>query len=84
MAVKAHDGAPEEAESPGQTPESITEEIEDNSIVGGMDDEVREAIQAECELDFFGALKLYPKAIGWSAFFSLGVIMLAFDPQLLG
>ncbi|KAF3760013.1 putative maltose permease [Cryphonectria parasitica EP155] len=42
------------------------------------------AIQAEHELTFREACRLYPAAIGWSAFVSLGVIMLAFDPQLLG
>ena len=43
-----------------------------------------EAIQIEHALSFTQALKLYPKAIGWSMFVSTGVIMLAFDPQLLG
>ena len=38
----------------------------------------------EHELTFFAALKLYRKAAGWSVFFSLGIIMCAFDPQLLG
>lgn len=33
---------------------------------------------------FRTALRLYPSSIGWSAFFSMGVIMTAFDPQLLG
>lgn len=42
------------------------------------------AIQAEHELTFTQACHLYPRAIFWSAFVSLGVIMLAFDPQLLG
>lgn len=35
-------------------------------------------------LEFIETCKLYPAAIGWSAFVSLGIIMLAFDPQLLG
>lgn len=43
-----------------------------------------EAIRDEHNLSFFKALKLYPKAIGWSAYVSIGVIMLAFDPQLVG
>ncbi|KAF3025466.1 hypothetical protein E8E14_002679 [Neopestalotiopsis sp. 37M] len=42
------------------------------------------AIQQEHELTFMEAVKLYPSAVGWSAFVSIGVIMLAFDPQLLG
>ncbi len=48
------------------------------------DDDLAEAILAEHSLSFWEAVKLYPAAISWSAFVSLGVIMLAFDPQLLG
>ncbi|KAJ4986660.1 Maltose permease MAL31-like protein 8 [Stagonosporopsis vannaccii] len=47
-------------------------------------EEIREAIEVEHNLTFLEAVKLYPKAIGWSMYFSLGVVMLAFDPQLLG
>lgn len=43
-----------------------------------------DAIQYEHELTFWQAAKLYPKAVGWSAFVSIGVIMLAFDPQIIG
>jgi hypothetical protein len=42
------------------------------------------AIEHEHELTFLQAMRLYPKAAGWSIFFSLGIIMTAFDPQLLG
>jgi SP family general alpha glucoside:H+ symporter-like MFS transporter len=42
------------------------------------------ATEIEHRMTFMKALRLYPKAIGWSAFFSMGVIMTAFDPQLLG
>lgn len=48
------------------------------------DPELLEAIRAEHQMGFLEALKLYPKAVGWSAYVSLGVIMLAFDPQLIG
>ncbi len=48
------------------------------------DADIVEAIRAEHSLSFTEALKLYPKAIGWSAYVSMGVIMLAFDPQLVG
>jgi hypothetical protein len=51
---------------------------------GGATAEAVEAIRAEHELTFTEALKLYPKAIAWSGFVSIGVIMLAFDPQLIG
>ncbi|KAH7112548.1 general substrate transporter [Dendryphion nanum] len=47
-------------------------------------EEVRDAIAAEHTLTFWKAVKHYPKAIGWSMYFSLGVIMLSYDPQLLG
>ncbi|KAJ3498038.1 hypothetical protein NLG97_g1433 [Lecanicillium saksenae] len=46
--------------------------------------DIIEAIRAEHQMSFMEAVKLYPKAIGWSAFVSIGVIMLAFDPQLVG
>jgi SP family general alpha glucoside:H+ symporter-like MFS transporter len=41
-----------------------------------MAEDVREATELEHKLTFFQAVKLYPKAIGWSMYFSLGVIML--------
>ncbi|KAI7675281.1 hypothetical protein KC319_g4603, partial [Hortaea werneckii] len=46
--------------------------------------EAQEATENEHKLSFIEAIKLYPKAVAWSVFFSLGVIMTAFDPQLLG
>lgn len=56
------------------------------SKTGDGDTEVAlaEAIRHEHELSFWQAAKLYPKAVGWSAFVSIGVIMLAFDPQIIG
>jgi len=47
-------------------------------------DGAEEGTQLEHNLTFLQACQLYPAAIGWSAFVSLGVIMLAFDLQLLG
>lgn len=38
----------------------------------------------EQQLGFLEAVRLYPRAIAWSAFFSLGVISTAFDQQLVG
>ncbi|KAI0484517.1 general substrate transporter [Xylariaceae sp. FL0804] len=43
-----------------------------------------EAVQQEHALTFREAVRLYPTAVGWSAFVSIGVIMLAFDPQIIG
>ncbi|KAK0717292.1 putative maltose permease [Lasiosphaeria miniovina] len=51
---------------------------------GAIEVAMDEAVRFEHNLTFFQACKLYPAAIGWSVFVSLGVIMLAFDPQLLG
>ncbi|KAI5359560.1 putative major facilitator, sugar transporter, major facilitator superfamily [Septoria linicola] len=51
------------------------------SIAG---DEARQAMENEHNLSFTEALRLYPTAVAWSVFFSLGVLMTAFDPQLLG
>ncbi|KAK3718382.1 hypothetical protein LTR37_005195 [Vermiconidia calcicola] len=47
-------------------------------------EEARQATADEHNLTFTQAVKTYPKAIGWSMFFSLGIVMTAFDPQLLG
>jgi SP family general alpha glucoside:H+ symporter-like MFS transporter len=49
-----------------------------------MGEESRRATEIEHHMTFWQGLKLYPAAVGWSAFFSLGIIMTAFDPQLLG
>ncbi|EPE06962.1 maltose permease [Ophiostoma piceae UAMH 11346] len=42
------------------------------------------ALRHEHELTFNEAVRRYPQAIGWSVFVSIGVIMLAFDPQIIG
>lgn len=56
-----------------------------NITIGAIDgSEPPQAHEQEHELSFLQALKLYPTAVFWSVFFSLGVIMTAFDPQLLG
>lgn len=70
-------------------PNQITVE-EHNPTITATEDEhalredAAQALQAEKEIGVRTALKLYPKAAAWSIFFSVGVIMLAFDPQLLG
>lgn len=66
----------------GADPSPIDHEV---TKPGAVDDAaLAEAIAFEHNLTFTQAVKLYPAAIGWSAFVSIGVIMLAFDPQLLG
>jgi MFS transporter, SP family, general alpha glucoside:H+ symporter len=47
-------------------------------------EEAREAADIEHKMSLWDSLKMYPTAVGWSMFFSLGTIMTAFDPQLLG
>lgn len=39
-------------------------------------EEIAEAVALEHTLSFWQAVRLYPKAIGWSMYFSMGVIML--------
>ncbi|KAJ9636654.1 hypothetical protein H2204_005254 [Knufia peltigerae] len=46
--------------------------------------EARIAADEEHGRGFWQSARLYPSAVFWSLFFSLGVIMCAFDPQLLG
>lgn len=46
--------------------------------------DLADAIRSEHDMTFKESLRLYPKAIFWSAYVSIGVIMLAFDPQLIG
>jgi MFS transporter, SP family, general alpha glucoside:H+ symporter len=59
--------------------------LKGNAVVGAIGgEEVRAATDAEHKMSLWEALHLYPTAIGWSVFFSLGVVMTAFDPQLLG
>jgi len=55
-----------------------------DTISKEIGEEARRATEMEHNMSFRQALKLYPKAIGWSAFYSMGIIMTAFDPQLLG
>jgi SP family general alpha glucoside:H+ symporter-like MFS transporter len=50
---------------------------------GTVLDTVTHVTQVEHELGFWKAVKLYPKAVFWSAFFCIAVIMAGFDPQLV-
>jgi hypothetical protein len=51
---------------------------------GALDASPRYEPATEASMGVFSALKLYPKAAAWSIFFSLGVIMTGFDPQVMG
>lgn len=59
-------------------------DISDGDVKGSVGVEAAQAIEAEHQMTFFEGVKLYPGAVGWSIFFSMGIIMTAFDPQLLG
>jgi SP family general alpha glucoside:H+ symporter-like MFS transporter len=54
----------------------IPAEVRKLSIQHDNAEEVAEAIAIEHNLTFWEAVKVYPKAIGWSMYFSLGVLML--------
>ncbi|KAF2101753.1 general substrate transporter [Rhizodiscina lignyota] len=55
-----------------------------NVVIGAIAGaEVRDATEKEHKMSLLEALRIYPAAAGWSLFFSMGVIMTAFDPQLL-
>jgi len=59
-----------------------TEETVDEKH-GTVLDTVKQVTQTEHELGFWKGAKLYPKAVFWSAFFCIAVIMAGFDPQLV-
>ncbi|KAK5321538.1 hypothetical protein LTR70_004093 [Exophiala xenobiotica] len=56
----------------------------DSASIDDLNAEARMAADKEHNLTFIEAVKSYPTAVAWALFFSLGVIMAAFDPQLLG
>ena len=51
---------------------------------GELEGQARLATEIEHQMTFWEGVKLYPACVGWSIFFSMGIIMTAFDPQLLG
>jgi SP family general alpha glucoside:H+ symporter-like MFS transporter len=54
-------------------------------VEGSMSiEDARLAAEADYKLSLWQSIKKYPTACAWSVFFSLGTIMTAFDPQLLG
>ncbi|EEH49168.2 uncharacterized protein PADG_05247 [Paracoccidioides brasiliensis Pb18] len=69
---------------------SHREDVEDQKgkvnvgLLEEISPEAQLATIAEHELDIRTALKLYPQAAAWSFFFSLGVIMTGYDPQVIG
>ncbi|XMA12852.1 hypothetical protein WAI453_005643 [Rhynchosporium graminicola] len=72
-------GAPSEIDV-----ESTVRDVADEKSTDLTSVQARQATEVEHQMGFFEATKLYPGAVGWSIFFSLGIIMTAFDPQLLG
>lgn len=64
--------------------ENPPKELDTSNIDVQTKNQLDEAIRIEHELSFIQAVRQYPTAIGWTAFVSLGIIMLAFDPQVMG
>lgn len=64
--------------------EEKARDVRSGSIKGARSSTALEATELEHQMSFIDAVKMYPGAVGWSIFFSLGIIMTAFDPQLLG
>jgi SP family general alpha glucoside:H+ symporter-like MFS transporter len=56
--------------------DEVPVEVRKLSTHGEHAEEIAEAVAVEHTLSFWEAVKLYPKAIGWSMYFSMGVIML--------
>ncbi|KAL9083009.1 MAG: hypothetical protein Q9159_006028 [Coniocarpon cinnabarinum] len=57
---------------------------EDDASAGRDAVAAQASLEKEKELHFKDAIRLYPWAVVWSVVFSLGVVMLAFDPQVMG
>ena len=76
------DQSPDLEEAPTKNAGIVAKASIDDEGVGP--DAAQIATEKEKALSFREAISLYPTAAGWSIFFSLGVIMTAFDPQLLG
>lgn len=58
--------------------------IKSSVVIGAIaGEDVRTATDNEHKMSLLESFRLYPAAAGWSLFFSMGVIMTAFDPQLL-
>jgi len=60
----------------------------DNTVTDKLDsaaqfENARAITVVEHELGFWQAVKLYPKSVGWAAFFCIAVVMAGFDPQLV-
>jgi SP family general alpha glucoside:H+ symporter-like MFS transporter len=56
--------------------DDVPVEVRKLSIHAEHAEDIAEAVAVEHTLTFWEAVKLYPKAIGWSMYFSMGVIML--------
>ena len=55
-----------------------------NPDVAEMNIEAKEAVQVEKAMTFAQAIKLYPKAVGWSILLSTAIVMEGYDTALLG
>ena len=53
-------------------------------MAGVMINEAKEATDMEKAMSFTQAIKLYPKAVGWSILLSTAIVMKGYDTALLG
>ncbi|KAL1953768.1 hypothetical protein VTO42DRAFT_2299 [Malbranchea cinnamomea] len=65
------------------TEDADTRKVEEK-LADDIGEDAKAAAVTEVSMDVRTALKLYPQAAAWSLFFSLGVIMTGFDPQVIG
>lgn len=64
--------------------ETAQDDVEGHKGPAAVNTAAQAATEAETSMGFRTAIRLYPKAAAWSLFFSLGVIMTGFDPQIMG
>lgn len=70
-------------EDPNYDPELGGMERDRNKAVNAVLANTRDAAEEERQLGVIEALKTYPKAMFWSMFFSIAVIMCGFDAQII-
>ncbi|KAA8573516.1 hypothetical protein EYC84_005101 [Monilinia fructicola] len=84
MAKSEDDSATPQTQIHDLSPNTTSRSLPDIGVSKEVRADAHIATEIEHSMTFRDGLRLYPAAVGWSAFFSLGIIMTAFDPQLLG
>lgn len=73
--------APEEVPSEKVATTALEQRVSANKE---LHNKAQVATEHEKALGFLQAIRLYPTAAAWSVYFSLGILMAAFDPQIVG